>query len=356
MKKLTCSAIALTMTCAAGFASDGEWSALDQEVGALASTLSLDGGATVSGSLRTGYATSGDISVMADLDGDGFFETTLGDLGGFAVDQARIAVEGSNGDYGYRIDYDFAATGGLRDAYATFGIAESVSAQMGQFRMSTCSDADKDENEMDHFYHSAIGGAYAGFTGGLGLSGDASGISWALSIMNGVDSVADELATALRVSMTVMDGGEGGMSVNAGVAIVDEGDVDGLDADLGGTIIEVSAGDGTWGVGIETMDVADDGAGVFSSDYNIAGLGFSSAMLTGDTSPMVISASYAATDTWTGAIRMTDYDLASNAELMEVTATNHIADGVSWQIGIQEISADGMDDVSATQVGLRISF
>jgi hypothetical protein len=55
MKKLTCSAIALTMTCAAGFASDGEWSALDQEVGALASTLSLDGGPTVSGLLQTQY-------------------------------------------------------------------------------------------------------------------------------------------------------------------------------------------------------------------------------------------------------------------------------------------------------------
>jgi len=347
MKKLTCSAIALTMTCAAGFASDGEWSALDQEVGALASTLSLDGGPTVSGDLRTGYVSSSDLDANPDT-------------GGFSVDQARVAVSGSNGDYGYRIDFDFAATGGLRDAYATFSIADSVSATMGQFRASVCSDADKDENDMDHFYHSLIGGAYAGFTSGLGLSGDAGSISWALSIMNGQDGVADENAMIMRASMDLMDGGDGGMSVSAGVAIVDEGD--GTFDDMGGTIIEVSAGDGTWGIGIETMSTDDGGAGNFGAGSFAAGeaidLGSGVGVpggIFGDTSPMAISASYNVNDTWSVAVRSTDYDFFG-VETMEITATNTVSEGVRWQIGQTEMDSDLSDSASLIQVGLGISF
>jgi len=353
MKKLTCSAIALTMTCAAGFASDGEWSALDQEVGALAATLSLDGGATVSGDLRTGYVSSSDLADPVDI-------------GGFSVDQARIAVSGSSGDYGYRIDFDFAG-GGLRDAYGTFSIAESVSGQMGQFRASVCSDADKDENEMDHFYHSAVGGAHAGFTSGLGLSGDAGDISWALSIMNGADGVADEYATILRASMTVMDGGEGGMSVDAGVAIVDEGDGGTFDGfpmnDSGAQIIEVSAGDGTWSVGIETAAVGDTMSYVFGAASTAAGFAIdpgSIAVGAGGSLPaasdiMAVSASYKVTDTWTVALRSTDYDFFG-LETMEITATNTVSEGVRWQIGQTEMDMDGFDSASLIQVGLGISF
>jgi len=343
MKKLTCSAIALTMTCAAGFASDGEWSALDQEVGALASTLSLDGGATVTGDLRINYVSSD----AGDLD--------VSEVGGFSVNSARIAVSGSNGDYGYRVDYE-AANNTLRDAYATFGIADSVSGQMGQFRASVCSDADKDENDMDHFFHSAIGGAYAGFNNGLGLSGDAGSVSWALSIMNGADGVSDEIGTVLRASMNVMDGGEGGMSVDAGVAIVDEGDNgDALDNDdVGGTIIEVSAGNGTWAIGIETMDVADNGAGNFGAVETAAGFGATAGGLFGDTSVMAISASYNVTDTWSVALRSTDYDIGG-VETMEITATNSVADGVRWQIGTYDVDSD-FGDASLVQVGLGISF
>jgi len=359
MKKLTCSALALTMTCAAGFASDGEWSALDQEVGALASTLTLDGGPTVSGDFRSGYTSSSDFDVFATgADVDDFPDT-----GGFSVDQARVAVSGSNGDYGYRIDIDFANNdnAGLRDAYATFSMTDSVSAQMGQFRASVCNDADKDENEMDHFYHSAVGAAYSGFTSGLGLSGSASEISWALSIMNGADGTDDENSLIMRASMDLMDGGDDGIDVSASIAIVDEGDDgDDLTEDGGGTIIEVTATNGTWAVGVETMDTDDGGAGAYAGNHIAANTTIFDGTLEGDTGPMAISLSYNIDANWSVALRSTDYDDLLEVSSTEITATNTVSAGVRWQIGTISVESDNddfdLDDASVLQVGLGISF
>jgi hypothetical protein len=330
MKKLTCSAIALTMTCAAGFASDSEWSALDQEVGALASTLSLDGGASISGLLQTAYTSDGDT-----------------DTGGWTTGNARLAVDGSHGDYGYHVETDFADEG-LRGAYATWGMTDSVSAQMGQFQASVCSDADLDEGSMKHFSHSAVGGAFTGFTGGLGLSGAASDISWSLSIMNGgADDTGDDLCTVIRAGMDLMDGGEGGMSVSANVALVDDGE--GTDDDA--TVIEVSAGNGTWGLGVETCDT---GAGFSNS---LAGTDTGLMALAADASPMVISASYVVDANWEVALRITDYDDAGGSESTEITANNYIdGHGLKWQIGMQETDNDAGADTSNLMIGLTVAF
>ena len=324
MNKLTCSAIALTMTCATGFASDSEWSALDQEVGALASTLSMDGGASLSGLLQSAYASDGDT-----------------DTGGWSTYEARLAVDGSHGDYGYHVDFDFAGDG-LRGAYATWGMTDSVSAQMGQFRASVCNDADTDEGSMKHFSHSAVGSAFTNFSSGLGLSGAMSDISWALSIMNGEDGTGDELATALRVSMDLMDGGEGGMDVSASLAIVDDS---GLTDDAGATVIEVNAGNGTWGIGIETADAGAGGSGSLGT------------ALEADSGCMVISLSYNVAENWEVAVRMTDLDDTAGTEATEITANNYLdGHGLKWQIGMVEASDDGALDTSAMLVGLTVAF
>ncbi len=330
MKKLTCSAFALSMTCAAGFASDGKWSALDQEVGALASTLSLQGGATISGRVATAYTSISDL-----------------DIGGFGVSDARLAVDGSHGDYGYHIENDFADEG-LRGAYGTFAIGESVSGQMGQFRASVSNDADLDEGSMKHFMHSAIGGAFTGFTSGLGLSGEMSQISWAISLMNGADGVADELLTALRVSMDLMDGGNDGIDVSASIAVVDDGAMD----STGATVIEVNAGNDTWSVGVETADVDDMGSG-----SSLASGADTTGALGGDTTPIAFSGSYNVNEDWEVALRFTDMDDAANSEVTEVTA-NHYLDGhgLKWQIGIQQFSSDVMADLDSVMVGLNVAF
>jgi len=343
MKKLTCSAIALTMTCAAGFASDGEWSALDQEVGALASTLNLQGGAAISGSVNTSYTDFSDA-----------------DVGGFTVNDARLAVDGAHGAYSYHVDVDFADNDdgdseGLRGAYAKWGMTDSVTAQMGQFRASATNDGDLDENEMKHTAHSAVGGAFTAFTSGLGLSGSASQISWALSIMNGTDDVinvgdglGDELLTVIRVGMDLMDGGDDGIDVSANIAISDNGAND----DDGATVIEVNAGNGTWSLGVETMDT-DEGFtnALAGSDQGGA------AGLVADASAMVISGSYNIDANWEVAVRMTDYDDdATGSELTEITANNYLdGHGLKWQIGMVQVDTDAGDTDWMT-IGLTVSF
>jgi hypothetical protein len=269
------------------------------------------------------------------------------------------------------VEADFADEG-LRGAYATWAMTESVSAQMGQFRAGVCSDADLDEGNMKHFYHSGVGGAFTGFTGGLGLSGSMSDISWAISIMNGgtpandgpdelpdtaddvaanADNTGDDLLTAIRVGMNLMDGGDDGMSVSANIALVDNGHEDDDDA----TVIEVSAGNGTWGLGVETCDTGEG----FSN--SLAGNDGGLMSLADDASTMAISASYNINANWEIAVRMTDYD--NDNESTEVTATNYLdGHGLKWQIGMADsdydlVDGDGNDqDLSTIMIGLTVAF
>ena len=92
MNKFVLSALALTTTsglAAAGTGSE-EWLTLDREIESLASTLApqnADSGVTVHGFVRSSYVTSGDILVGTS------------DLGGFNMDNIRLSVEGTVGDF-----------------------------------------------------------------------------------------------------------------------------------------------------------------------------------------------------------------------------------------------------------------
>lgn len=349
MKKLTCGALALTMTCAAGYASDSDWPALDEEVGALASTLGPDGGASISGRVSAGY-------LMQDPATDGF-----------SVADARLAIDGESGDYGYHVETDFADEG-LRAAYASFGIGEHVSARIGRFHASICYDTDLDEGSMKHFSHSVIGGAFTGFSSGIGMTGEitsdeASQMSWAISIMNGGDGGGDELLTSLRVVMELIDASEGGMNVSASIAAVD----DAANEDTGATIIEVNAGNGTWGIGIETARVGDgtdfDSNGDSINDSNtgsgsLAAGADTTGVLAGGSSPMVVSLSYRISSDWEIALRGTDMDDGVGTTNTEVTAS-HYLDGHArkWQVGITRPDNDaGTAGEDALMIGLNVAF
>ena len=202
-------------------------------------------------------------------------------------------------------------------------------------------------------------------------------ISWSISIMNGgsaaidatdpdgvadsgdetdaipadTDNTGDDLLTAIRVSMDLMDGGDGGISVSANIALVDNGHEDDDDA----TVIEVSAGNGTWGLGVETCDT---GVGFSNS---LAGNDGGLMSLAGDASTMAISASYNINANWEIAVRMTDYD--NDNESTEVTATNYLdGHGLKWQIGMADSDYDLLDvggndqDLSAIMIGLTVAF
>jgi hypothetical protein len=321
MKKLTCSAIALTMTCAAGFASDSEWSALDQEVGALTSSLLRDG-ATLSGRVSSSYTSMSDATPS---------------VGGFDAYDVRLAVSGSSGDFGYRIENDFSGSGdgtaGLLDAYATWSLG-TIDAQMGRFRASVCSDASADEGSMDHIAHSLIGAAFASHNEGLGLSGSMDQFGWSLGIMNGSDGTDDELETVIRVSFEPMDG------TSASVAIVDDGG-----DDSGATVVELDFAMAEFGVNIVQAVVEDspDGSG---GNNALDGVG-----LAGDTTPITIGLTYQFNADWMIAVRMTEFDDAAGTERQEITA-NH----GNWQIGMTVDSDDAGLDSDTLAVALHVGF
>ena len=164
----------------------------------------------------------------------------------------------------------------------------------------------------------------------------------------GANSTNDELLTALRVSMDLMDGGEGGMSVSANVALVDDGE--GTDDDA--TVIEVSAGNGTWGLGVETCDT---GVGFTNSLAGANDGAVNGMALAADASTMAISASYNIDANWEVALRITDWD--NDNESTEITANNYLdGHGLKWQIGMQETDDGAGNDTSAMLVGLTVAF
>ncbi|MED6335312.1 MAG: hypothetical protein VYE81_07920, partial [Planctomycetota bacterium] len=81
MNKFFTTALASSLVCATGFASETEWPELDRELEALSSTLStLDGGPSFGGWAINAYDNSSDAGF--DLDGDGFAD---GDAGGWSL-------------------------------------------------------------------------------------------------------------------------------------------------------------------------------------------------------------------------------------------------------------------------------
>lgn len=337
--------VILSLSCPAAFATDDEWAPLNREIELLSSTLSLDGGPGLSGQIGVRYDNNSDFNI-----------------GGFSASDARLALEGSHGDYGYRVEVDFAGethaglvdtdmdgvpdglgliTDRLMDAYTTFGIGASVTARMGRFRASVCDDSDMDEGDMDHLRHSMVGAQFTRHTDGLAFSGAMDLISWDISIMNGFDGALDELLTAVRVRLEPMDG------ASLSAAVVDDASLQ----DVGATVITAGYQAGAFGVGLEYADVADAGASTSFHASNIGTLDFSVLAL-GGTNPMCISATFDVNEDWMLAVRHTDadYPAAVTTESLEVTA-NH----GNWQIGLMDGQLAGFD-FDYWAIGLNVGF
>lgn len=159
MKKLVCSAIALSLTSATGLASDDGWSSLDEQVEALTSSLSSTqgGGPEISGRIRVLYQNSSDIEVP---DGTG----GTNDLGGFFIEDARVKLTGSRGDYSYTVQTDLADNGGgsnLLDAFTDFPVGGSVNARVGQFKSGVLRSGLVSSGKLFFVDRTANGGAWS---------------------------------------------------------------------------------------------------------------------------------------------------------------------------------------------------
>ena len=325
MNKFFTTALAGTLVCATGFASETEWPELDRELEALSSSLStLDGGPSLDGWAIIAYDNNSDT-----------------DMGDFALRSVRLNASGSNGDYGYFVSLDAAGgTAGLVDAYATFGIG-GISAQMGVFRAPTLTSALIDRNQTFFIDRSMLGAAGSARDAGLQLSGDMGRVGWWLAVMDGADLAGDEYEITGRVAVDLMGDGAGstnegaygagdGTCLTAAVAFQDDGgDTAGGNSSLAAEAYFTS---GPFSASVEMVD--DDNA---------------------NTTATAITVTYAFTGDWELGARMEDDD--AGTETLTIGVNKYVSGhDVKWQVNMQSIDDDVLGDTDTISVGLAVGF
>ena len=178
MNKFVCSALALAAASSVGSATDGsdEWLGLDQEINALTSSVSPQGGGVDVGALiRSSYLNvDDDLTESSSVSGSPGFNDD--EIGGFVFQDVDVWLEGEIGDFDWRVNIDFddgeeddfdkgtslddlfdildfgsGGTGGgaqLEDAYADWDVNENFSIMWGQFKFPTLLSNQVDPNHQ----------------------------------------------------------------------------------------------------------------------------------------------------------------------------------------------------------------
>jgi hypothetical protein len=198
MRKLVYSALALTLVSVPGFASDNEWSSLDQEIANLSSSLSAQNapGPKLGGFIKTSFRYS--------TDQDALFGGPPNDQdeSGFKIDKVRIEISGdANQDYSYKVSFDLASgVASLRDAYVQWKIADTFRATMGQFTKPVLSESLVSDKNLLFYQRTALGEFFRPRSTGLMLSGNFDTIEWSVAAQNGegVDTGGDPDGTQTK--------------------------------------------------------------------------------------------------------------------------------------------------------------
>ena len=223
MNFLTLGAMALSLTgpTADEAQNQGDWQGLDQEIQNLATSLQGESGVNISGYTVIRWDYSGDVS-------PGGVPVGATDLSGFNVQNARISITGEVGDYGFKIQPDFAATSIsatsslLRDAKVWWNFGDNFKLTVGQYKVpfsrrfltSSNKKAFLDPNLYQIMYTAAgppIAGAAPSLISirdqGLMVGGAMDMFDWDISVSNGGDSTSEKYMIAGRVAVHVMGGG-----------------------------------------------------------------------------------------------------------------------------------------------------
>ncbi|MDP6838735.1 MAG: porin [Planctomycetota bacterium] len=321
MNKLVFGALALTLTSTAGFASDNEWLSLDQEIDALASSLTVQGGAGIGGWIGANYSTNSDTN-MAEF----------GTVG-------RFNVTGSVGDYGYKVSIDHATGDGdgdglmVRDAYVSFPCGDAITTTFGQFKQPYNRSGLISGNRLLFIGRTDV--ARAGRSEGIMVSGSFDALDWAVSMQDNDGVTDDETVMTVRATFDLMGDGVGnvegaygagdGMNATIGVAMSDDSA-----ADTSDTNIEFNMTGGAWSIGAEMDD--DDASG--------------------DTATAITGSYMLTPDTWELAVRM-ENDGADGSDDDIRFGVNKYVSGhdCKWQFDY-----DSGDDTDTISVGVLVSF
>jgi hypothetical protein len=373
MNKLVYGFLAGGLIAAPGKATDTEWLSLDQEIEALSASLNQDsgGGPNIYGWFQASWRYSNDDALEVETaPGSGEFN----DLSGVMLDSVRLGVDGSVGDYGYRIEYDFAdpsvpggldsngdtfgveGFAGLLDAYVTTMIADSVMVKVGNFRQPFVGGALIPRDRLLFLWRTGIDQTFADRDLGVQFSGEFETVDWYAAVQNGSDGQGDEYLFTGRVEVDVVGGGVGDIegawgagdevAATVGLAIADDGQVDdGLHWALDGAVTSgplyfaaalVDFDDGPFGVG-------DPVIGVNAVD---------------DTTPWNATLSYMFTDMYEAALRYEDADDDDDSNAISVSVNRYVqGHDIKWTAEWRSVDTDNaIDDFDIFGLGVSLSF
>lgn len=342
MNKFVLGALALTAASTPSLAGEKDWAAAyDQDIESLAASLTQSAsGVTVSGFLRSSYASSSDVQVLPSGN----------DLGGFGIDNARLHVKGNIGNYGVVIQLEGAHPDpsisgvGLLDAYATFPVTEQISGQMGSFRPPFLASSLREEDGLLFLMRTSEGEFWSFRDEGVQFSGAFDQLSFSVAAMNGDDGAGDDLVMAGRVTFTVMGNAPGAhegalgqddaTSLTVGVGYYND---DGLD-DATAIAVDAQFGMGELSAALEFFD------------YDVA---------YGDNSPWNFQAGYMVVpEEWEVAIRYEDWDDADDTTAITAGVNwYHNGHAAKWQLNYMSSDSDNTsNEIDAIAVGLTASI
>jgi len=226
MKTFVSSALALAATGAIASAANdpsSDWAGLDREISNLASTVAPQGG--------DGFAVGGVIQPTFQWGNDRFeYDDGAGgtdDLQGFNFGVIDLWVEGSVGEFDFRVNFDlsddkpFGVDGGgtqtptssqspgagstarVEDAYGVWNCGEGLDLTFGQFKAPVLISAAVDPEKQMFLFRTRLGQAFDQWQEGVMLTYVYEQFGGFIAVQNGYDGKADEYKITVRVEATL---------------------------------------------------------------------------------------------------------------------------------------------------------
>jgi hypothetical protein len=379
MNRIVYGALAGAIIVSTSSASENEWLSLDQEIEALSSSLSQTGGGPEwFGWIRSSWRDNSDVTQAATAP-----SASADDIQGFQFDSVRLGVTGAVGDYGYKLEYDFAnnfgmvpgplgGAGGVLDAYVHTTVGEQVTFQMGNFRQPFLRSSQLSRDSLLFLDRTGLGERFAVRQMGLMFSGSFETVDWFFSAQNGADGSGDNYVFTVRGEVDLLGGGvadvEGAYgateetSLTAGLSIAEEGLIDdGLHFAVDGSL---TSGPFSAAGEFVSFDEGEQGApdlwgGAASPILSNFGLGGD----VSDSTPWNVQASYMFTDMYEAGIRYEDADDAADSTAISLVVNRYVqGHDIKWQAQYTTVDSDvtagvnPIGDIDWFGFGLTLSF
>lgn len=366
MRKLVYSALALTLVSVPGFASENEWSSLDQEINNLSSSLSAQSaaGPRIGGFLRTSFRYSGDEEAL-------FAPGNDEKESGFKLDKVRVEVTGDLGmDYSYRISFELrSGVAQLRDAFITWKMGETVKGTMGNFRKPFMRSGLIADKNLLFQERTALGGFFDVRQPGIMFSGTFETVEWYLSAQNGRDGKEDDMNFAARIVANLMGAGVGRVegaygagdetNLTVGLAWQDDQELD--DGQAIGVDAALTAGPFSLAAEIVDFDEGDSTGSFLNKQGEPLHWGSDNTLVDvdpADSTPWSLTASYMFTDMYEAAIRYQDADDDDSTDAVSAVVNRYVqGHDIKWTVQYLRTSSDlATNELDEWTLGLTGGF